>query len=352
MIDHRPFLVSPDAPVREACRIIEENPVKIALVVDGKGRLLGTVTDGDVRRGLLKGVTLEDLVRRLMHARPVTASAGASQKQVSALMRRHQVAQVPLVNKRGIVAGVEVYADPGASPAADGTPVVVFAGGAGRRLMPLTEKVPKPMLPVNGRPLLEALLERVAAQGFRRVYLAVHYLEEVIKSHVGDGSRLGLEVRYLRETEPLGTAGALRLGRRELDRDFLVMNADLVTSLRLPHLLSFHREGKQKATLAAREYATRVPFGVLKMKGERVMDIVEKPASTHFVYAGVAALHPSLLRFIPKKGPFDMPDLLRAALAAGEAVSAFPLHEPWLDIGRPEDYRLAAGEADPGGSIA
>lgn len=339
----RTFL-EPQANLRAAIERIDAGAIEIALVLDEEGRLLGTVTDGDVRRALLAGAALEDPVEAIVHHDPVSADAATDDRALLRLMTEHSVDQIPLVEDERVVDVAflrDLVTATGHAAMAE-NPVVLMAGGAGMRLRPLTERTPKPMLPVGDRPLLKTALDQISSAGFHRVLIAVNHHAEVIEEHFADGSRFGVDIAYLRESAPLGSAGALRLAAAELDRPFIVMNADLLTNVRLPALMRFHREEENIVTVGVRRYALDLPYGVVEMDGTRVRSLREKPRLSFFVNAGLYAVDPtaiSLVSTLPER--FDMTDLLDAALAARARVGGFPVREYWLDVGHLADYDRA-----------
>jgi dTDP-glucose pyrophosphorylase len=347
------LIVAPTASIRMAIEQVDAGAIEIALVVDEQRRLLGTVTDGDVRRALLAGAELEDPIVPIVHRDPVTAPAGTDVQTLLQLMTSHQVDQVPLLQDSRVtdiafLRDLLSTADPAAGTDADHPrelrehPVVLMAGGLGERLRPLTERTPKPMLEVGGRPLLETVLEQVREAGFSRVLIAVNYRAEVIEEHFGDGSSLGMDIAYLREDRPLGSAGALRLASTELDRPFVVMNADLLTSVKLGALMHFHREEHNVVTVGVRRYVLDVPYGVVELEGTRLARLSEKPRMSFFVNAGLYAVDPSAVSLMPGLPErFDMTDLVEAALQAQARVGGFPVREYWLDVGQLADYDRA-----------
>jgi len=342
------IFVSPQATLRATIEQIDAGAIEIALVVDARRRLLGTVTDGDVRRALLAGAALDDsidAIESIVHRDPVAVDAGTDDATLLALMTERSVDQIPLVDGERVidVAFLRdlVSAADGSGAIAD-SPVVLMAGGAGTRLRPLTEHVPKPMLPVGDRPLLETVLGQVSDAGFSRVLIAVNYRADVIEAHFGDGSRFGVDIAYLNEGSPLGSAGALRLAASELDRPFIVMNADLLTNVKLPALMHFHCEEGNVVTVGVRRYELELPYGVVEMDGTRVRSLREKPRLTFFVNAGLYAVDPSAVALaagLPAR--FDMTDLVEAALVARARVGGFPIREYWLDVGQLADYDRA-----------
>jgi dTDP-glucose pyrophosphorylase len=340
--------LDPEATLRTAIERIDSGAIEIALVVDEQRRLLGTVTDGDVRRALLAGAGLDDPVDQIVHRDPITAEPDAGDALLLGLMTEHSVAQVPLVadgRVLDIVCLRDLVSASGSGSAETDHPVVLMAGGTGMRLRPLTEKTPKPMLPVGGRPLLETVLGQVRDAGFSRVLMAVSYRAEVIEEHFGDGSRFGVDIEYLHERRPLGSAGALRLAAAELDRPFVVMNADLLTNVKLAALMRFHCEEHNVVTVGVRRYALELPYGVLEMDGTRVRSLREKPSLGFFINAGLYAVDPAAISLISTLSErFDMTDLVEAALAAGARVGGFPVREYWLDVGQLADYDRAHGD--------
>lgn len=338
------ILVAPDATIRRAIEAIDAGKgAHLALVVDGERRLLGTVTDGDVRRALLHGADLEAPVGEIAHREPVTADPGATEDELHALMERHSVEQIPIVED-GRVVDVALLRDL-AEHAWSDHHVVLVAGGEGRRLRPLTEETPKPMLTVGDRPLLETVLGQVKDAGFQKVFLLCNYRGEEIESYFGSGERVGLELEYVHEPEPLGSAGGLGFVRGRLDRPFVVMNADLLTTVDFGALLKFHASERNAITVGVKRYVLEVPYGVVQLEGTRVAGFEEKPELKFFVNAGVYALDPSAVAYLPDPPDrFGMNDLIEAALRAGARVGSFPVREYWLDVGHVADFERAQVE--------
>ena len=343
-VDLNHVVIPPSAAISVAMECIDRNMHGIALAVDADGRLVGTITDGDVRRGLLRGLTLDAPVTEVVNKNPQVVPESFSPEAIAGLMRANTVRHMPLVDDDGRVTGLEVLT--AGFETGDGCPAaVLMAGGEGVRLRPLTATVPKPMLEVGGRPLLEIMVCALKASGFRRLFINVRYLRQVIEQYFGDGSRWQLEIHYLREPAPLGTAGGLALIPRELrpDSPFLVLNADILTRLNFGILREFHIAASYDMTLCGRPYEVRIPFGYPQITGDLVTDFKEKPVITHLVNSGIYCLSPQLLDEVPSGQKFDMPDLIRKACAAGMRVGVFPLREPFHEIGRVESYE-AAGE--------
>lgn len=340
-----PTLIAPDKTVHDAMIQIGHGRHHILLVVDAQRRLMGTVTDGDIRRGILNTLPLEGPVTSIMNTRPTSVSQGTSRSACLRLMRERHILGLPEVDGAGRVTGL-VTLEETVSAAADDQPnwVVLMAGGLGSRLRPLTEELPKPLLPVGGRPILETIVEQLVAHGFQHFYISVNYKAEAVKGHFGDGSRLGVEIRYLEEERPLGTAGPLSLIPEAPSAPFLVMNGDLLTKLDFAALLRYHQEHKATATVCVREFDMQVPYGVVEFDNNRVLGISEKPVHKFMVNAGIYVLEPDVIERIPSGRSFDMPDLLRTLAETAHPVFGYPIHEYWIDIGRLEDFHRAADE--------
>lgn len=333
-------LVGPQASLHEALAVIDRNGSQMALVVDGERKLLGTLSDGDIRRALLKGVALGDAVVQAMHRTPVCARADEERSTILATMRRRGLHQMPVVDAERRVVGLEIFVDFFDTPRRPNW-VVIMAGGLGSRLGDLTRDVPKPMLPVGSRPLLETIVRSIAEHGFERIYLALNYKAEQIESHFGDGSRLGLDIRYLREEQRLGTAGALSLLPEPPEAPLIVTNADLLTKEDFGLMVERHVESGAEATMAVRPYEMQVPFGVVREQDGLIEAIEEKPLQRFVVSAGIYVLSPSTLELVPRQRTFDMPMLFEALIARGGRARCHHVRSYWLDIGRLSDYERA-----------
>jgi len=336
-------LIRPEQSIRAALQTINDSALQIALVVDDKMKLLGTVTDGDVRRGILRGLSLEHPVKDVMNSNPVVVTDDKSQEDIIALMRHKKLRHIPVVDKYGRL--VELFMlEELMYPSVKENPVIIMVGGMGTRLRPLTETIPKPMLDVGGKPLLETIIRNVSQYGFRNFYLAVNYKKEMIMDYFGDGERFGVNINYLEEERPLGTAGALSLLPQKPTQPFIVMNGDLLTKVHFAQLLDFHLEHQAIATMCVRGYEYQVPYGVVKFENYRFQSIEEKPVHRYFVNAGIYVLDPLALEWIPAQSFVDMPDLFQTLATTSHYVAVFPVREYWLDIGRMDDYMRAQEE--------
>jgi len=338
--------ISPDRSIRDAIACIDRNEKGIVLVVDVEQRLLGTISDGDVRRAMLAKESLDTPVSELLvrkdtspYPKPVTAPSGTDRAVLLELMQDRVVRQVPLLDECGCVVDLVTWDDLLPDQVLP-LQAVVMAGGRGTRLRPLTEAVPKPMLSVGGRPLLERIVNQLREAGIRRVNIATHYLSEKIVDHFGDGHDFGVELNYVTEDSPLGTAGALGLMQTPKE-PLLVINGDILTQVNFRAMLAYHREHRAILTVAVREYDLNVPYGVLRCEGPIIREIVEKPALSFFVNAGIYLLEPEVHRYIPNRKHFDMTHLIQTLIDEGKPVIGFPILEYWLDVGYLDDYTQA-----------
>jgi dTDP-glucose pyrophosphorylase len=340
MADWLKTLVAPTHTIRQVLAAIDAAELQIALVVDQDKKLLGVITDGDVRRGLLAGLTLEATANSVMNTQFTSASEDMKPTAIETLMRDKQLRHIPILNERGILLDLRLL-DEATKTERLPNVVVLMAGGLGERLGELTKDTPKPLLKVGDKPILEIILESFLAQGFHRFFISVNYKSEMIENYFGDGSRWGADIEYVRETKRLGTGGSLSL-LPEIPKDpFFVMNGDLLTKVNFKGMLEFHASQTQLATMAVREYDVQIPFGVTELDGHKITGLVEKPVKRFFVNAGVYVLSPQCLPLIPKDEFFDMPNLFQKLINHGFATSSFPIHEYWLDIGRMSDFQRA-----------
>ncbi|MFA5984401.1 MAG: nucleotidyltransferase family protein [Methylococcaceae bacterium] len=337
-------LIKPSSSLRDTIKAIDKAALQIAVVVDEADKLLGVVTDGDIRRALIRGLPLDCLVGEVMNQNPRTAGALDSKTKLISLMETHKLYQLPIVDVDGRVIGLQTLQALYKQPLFQ-NPVVLMAGGFGTRLRPLTNSCPKPLLEIGGKPILETILENFISCGFRHFYISVHYLADQIKDYFGDGRRWGISIHYLDEHEPLGTAGAIGLLPDNLpDMPLLVMNGDILTQVDFARLLAYHNESEGVATLCVRQYEYQIPYGVVTLEGQQVTGIVEKPVHSCYSNAGIYVLNYALAKTIAEQGKVDMPDLLSQQIADGQGVSVFPVQDYWLDIGREADFLQAQGE--------
>jgi len=337
-LEWRQLCVSPSSSILEVARILQEASTRIVLVVDSDDKLLGIVTDGDIRRGLLAGVSSDQTCEKVLNSSPRVIGPEGQLDEALHLTSGGEAGAIPIVSKDRVLRGVWVSH---LAQERRNNRVIIMAGGKGVRLRPMTSSVPKPLVSLGDKPMLHRLLESLYTEGFREVAISINYLGEQIEESVGDGSPWGLSVTYLREKVALGTAGALGLLEPRPTVPVLVINADVLTGARLGDLLEQHTRHGAAISVGMRVHDIEHPFGVLDLDGGTVTGIREKPIWREFVSAGVYALSPEVFTLISGDEYLDMPDLVSLALSQDLQVEGFPLHEPWLDVGTPEDFRTA-----------
>ncbi|WP_164668018.1 nucleotidyltransferase family protein [Virgibacillus doumboii] len=334
------ILVSPFTSIIKTMEVVDQTALQFAVVVDREGKLLGTVTDGDIRRGILNGLPLESSIQKVMNSNPVYEYSGKNPYYYNEILERRNLQQLPIVDKNKRVCQIFFSNDLHKVKQKDNV-VVLMAGGLGTRLRPLTNDTPKPMLNVGNKPILEQIIESFKSFGFSRFILTVNYKKEKIKDYFQDGSFLGVNISYIDENKRLGTAGALSLLNEQPDRPFFVMNGDLLTKINFEQLLDFHNENNSIATMCVREHEYQIPYGVIETDNHKLLSIEEKPVQSNFVNAGIYVLNPEVLEYVPKNCFYDMPDLFNQLMVNNKEVSAFPLREYWMDIGQIDDYEKA-----------
>ncbi len=355
--DYTDTFVLVDKTIFDALQSIDNTALQIALVVDEDGKLVGTVTDGDIRRAILAGTSLENPITEVMNKNPTTVTPTTDLKEILDVMTEKKIYQVPMVDENGHVTGLERMrdllkrkADVKVSPSHEGSMedvwTVLMLGGEGKRLQPLTQDMPKPMVSIGGRPLLETILQSFVEQNFKRFFFSVNYKADMIRDYFGDGSGFGAEISYLLEGDQMGTAGSLSLLPERPQGPLVVMNGDLLTNVNFDNLVDFHRQNKAMATMCVREYNHEVPYGIVQNNGAKLDSIIEKPSQSYFVNAGIYVLDPAAIDLIPKDTFFDMPQLFDKIRETGGESTVFPIHEYWLDIGRFEDLERARAEYD------
>ncbi|WP_367606887.1 nucleotidyltransferase family protein [Legionella sp. W05-934-2] len=346
MSDWKKTIISADKSIREAISVLDSSIYQIILVVDEQNHLLGTITDGDIRRAILKGLDLEMPLSLVMNKNPIVVSPNEEREKVLHLMRQHHLRQIPVVDENGIVVDLDYVYDMW-SDAEDENIAVIMVGGLGTRLKPLTNDCPKPMLEIGGKPILETILCNLKDYNIKHFFFSVNYKADIIQNHFGDGSKWDVKIDYLKESEPMGTAGALSLLDVETKKPILVMNGDILSKVNVKELFNYHRKHNSKATMCVRQYDYKVPYGVITLDDQFSMkEIQEKPSHKFLVNAGIYALEPTALDYIPKNCRYDMTTLFETLKQNDECVQTFPIREYWLDIGQHNDFKKAQNEFD------
>ena len=334
------IILNKNDTVLKALELLDLYALRIVLVVDSDSKLIGSVTDGDIRRGLLKGKDLYATVETIMHNQPYSIEQGSlNNRQIFELMREKSLLALPVVKDNKLIDIITL--DDLIRIKKKDNPVFIMAGGFGTRLRPLTDKCPKPMLPVGGKPLLETIISSFKEQGFYKFYISTHYLPEVITNHFGNGEKLGIEIRYVHESEPLGTGGALSLlPKDEINLPFIVINGDVLTNMNFSKLLDFHVQNEALATMCVREFQYQIPYGVVNSENNLIKNMTEKPSYFFDINTGIYVISPELLAQVEAQF-IGMPTILEQQIEKNKKVISYPLHEYWLDIGHIEDYNRA-----------
>ena len=340
MIDISTISISDSSTIEDAIKIINSGAVKIALVINNNNQLLGTLSDGDIRRGFLRKKSLESSIKDIYFKTPITASFNLSKNELLNLCLKNDIEQIPIIDKNNKVSDLYVLNNLFRKNQFENS-VILMVGGLGKRLMPLTEITPKPMLNVGGKPILQTIIEGFVGSGFRNITLCLGYKSSVIKDYFNDGSSFGANIDYVIEEKRMGTAGALSLINKKLKKPFFVMNGDLLTNVNYEQMLNFHKSNKSFATMCVREYDVELPYGVVDLENESVVSISEKPSKHFFVNAGIYLLDPDCIKLIPRDNFYDMPTLLTKIISGGKTVTSFPLNEYWIDIGQKSDLKKA-----------
>lgn len=333
-------IIDSTVSIKDALKVIDKEALRVALVVDDN-KLVGMVTDGDVRRGILKGIELSAPVREVMNSNPVSANVSLSSNELKLLMQSRKILSLPIVDDKSQLVGLKTLHETLSIDKRE-NPVFIMAGGFGTRLRPLTDCCPKPMLEVGGKPMLETLMKHFKSCGFYKFYISTHYLPEVIMDYFGNGDKFDVEITYVHEEKPLGTGGALSLLPDSLPKQPLIMiNGDILTNVDFSKVLDFHIKQESDATMCVRDYEIKVPFGVIEGEGHEITAMVEKPTYRYFVNAGIYIISNHIIKTLLKNERLDMPGLFERKQAEGLKILKFPIHEYWLDVGRHDDFKKA-----------
>ncbi len=329
-----------ESSLLDALKSIDASYGKITLVVDKNSELVGTLTDGDLRRAILKQANLLENVASYMNTNFFSVRNNIAEAEAISLMKSHSLMQLPVIDEHRHVLGIYLLRDFNRR-SNQKNPVVIMAGGLGKRLLPLTERCPKPMLPIHGKPLLEIIIGQCKSLGYSDIYISVNYLKTKIINYFEDGSKFDVNIQYLCEDQPLGTAGSLSLLPKNIEEPIFVINGDVLTQLDLSNMLSFHIEANSALTIGVRTYQHRVPYGVIKAIDSKYINIEEKPTYNYLVNSGIYIINPEVLNLIPSEEHLDMPDLINKSKKHELNVNVCPIHEYWLDVGNPDTFRLA-----------
>lgn len=337
------LLIHQSYTILDAMKVLDRIGLQIVIVVDADQRLQGIITDGDVRRAILKGVDLSESVSEVMNRNPIVLKHGTDPRTINRKLKEKNLRHVPVLDENNRIIDLKL-AEGSLNRKIYDNLVVLMAGGLGTRLRPLTDEIPKPLLKVGDKPILETIIQNFYEYGFRNFAISVNYKKELIKHYFGDGSNFGVSITYIEEDKRLGTAGALSLLTEKQIKSMIIMNGDLLTKVNFEQLLYFHEENNSQATMCVREYEYQVPYGVIKTRNQQLIAIEEKPIERYFVNAGIYVLNPNVLEMIPPNTFFDMPELFEQLIKENEETVVFPVREYWMDIGRLADYEQANTE--------
>ena len=334
--------INQNAIIKQALKVIDKGAIKVAVVLSDDGLLLGMLSDGDIRRALLKGMSLDDSITSIINKHPVVANINDTKERILELANEKKLHQIPIISNGKLIGiqDIREFLAPKNKP----NKVILMVGGLGTRLRPLTNDVPKPMLDVGNKPILHTIVENFAKYGYTDIIMCVNYKSEIIKEYFGNGDKFGVKIEYVLENQRMGTAGALSLLQKRPKDDFFVMNGDLLTNVNFEYLHEYHKDSNACASICVRKYEMQVPYGVVNVRANKVTSIEEKPTQSFFVSAGIYMFSPIVLDFIPKGVFYDMPTLFSELLKQGFAVYPFFIREYWLDIGKMDEYRRANDE--------
>jgi dTDP-glucose pyrophosphorylase len=333
-------VMAPDNSIKDAFLVLNNERLGIALITDAGGILKGTVTDGDIRRGLLKGLTLESKLTEVLNSNPILADKNLNRRDVFNIMAKHKISQVPIVDKEMKLLGLHLMEEK-VFPTTRTNTVVIMAGGKGTRLLPFTETTPKPMLLISGKPILEHNIIQARNQGFKNFILAINYLGNIIEEYFGDGSFLDVNIKYVKETTPLGTAGALALLNPTPQDDLVILNGDVISDINYADLLDFHLQNQAVGTMAVQPFEWVNPYGIVQTEELEIIDFHEKPTIKFLINAGIYALSPRSLNLIKNSTPLQMPNLFIEIRKEGGKTIVYPVHEKWIDVGSKESLNEA-----------
>lgn len=331
-------LLLENATIRKAIKNLEKSALQIVLVINKKKNLVGTITDGDIRRGLLNGLNINSSIKKLINKNPLIGSSSMSANTMNQIMQTNKINQLPIVDQSKKILGLYFW-DAIKYSITQKSQVIIMAGGKGKRMMPHTKTCPKPLLPVGGKPILEHILLKARSEGFNSFIISINYLGEMIEDYFGNGNKWGVKIKYLKENTPLGTIGALSLIKIRPKFPFIVCNGDIISDIKYTDLLDFHIKNKAFGTVAVKPYEIKNPYGVVKIDGNQIVDIEEKPVVKSHVNTGVYVFSPKIINEIKKNKYLDMNILIQKLLGKMKKIIAYPAYEPWLDIGKPKDLK-------------
>ncbi len=337
------IVIKEKSTIREALAIIDSGALKIALVVNNDEKLIGTISDGDIRRSILNGFSIDEKVELIVNRNPIVCNINNSKEEILNKAVSKKVYQIPVIDENRTILGIEIIDDLLHQKKYDNK-VVLMVGGLGSRLRPLTDDIPKPLLKIGNKPILQTIVENFVKHGFTNFLFSVNYKAHMIENYFGDGSKFGINIEYIHETKRMGTAGSLSFMRKKLREPFFVMNGDLLNNINFEHMLHYHQQNLSNATMGVKEYYYQVPYGVVNINNYKISGLEEKPTYKFFVNAGVYLFSPETLDYVPENEYFDMPTLFEKLINQNKDALSFPIREYWLDIGKKEEFDRANQE--------
>ena len=334
------LIINDKSNLKDAIESLNKNDIKIILILDQKNKLLGTISDGDVRRGLLKGLTFKDSVIKIMNKDYLSVKSTENKKKVYKLMNDNKIHQIPVLDKNKEIIDIYCWDDFFSTPKIN-NPMVIMAGGMGKRLMPMTKSLPKSMIKIGKKPILEHIIIKAREEGFKKFFISVFYKAEIIEKYFGNGNKFGVKIRYIKENKPLGTIGALSLIKNNIKNDFILTNCDVLTDIKYLEILNFHQRTKSNLTISVKKYEIQNPYGVVSLNGTKVKGFDEKPIIQSNINAGIYVLNKKVLSDLKFNTYCDFPEFLNLLLNKKNSVSVFPIFENWIDIGSPNDLGSA-----------
>ncbi|MCX8130713.1 MAG: nucleotidyltransferase family protein [Clostridia bacterium] len=344
-LDIEKLFIKPDTTLKNTMEVIEKNAKGIALVIDHNERLLGTITDGDIRRAILKGIHLDEAIKSIMNEHFIFLTPGFTNTLVQTIYQQKSINQLPVLDDNMRVIDIVFVSDLYQKSSKENW-AVIMAGGLGTRLYPLTKDIPKPMLTVGAKPIIETIIEQLKSYGYTNIILSLNYKAEIIKNYFQDGSNFGVNIKYISEKKRMGTAGAIRLAEQYLDKPFFVINGDILTRLNFEQFMKYHVRNDNIITIGTKKYDMQIPYGVVSITDENVVELKEKPCMNFFINGGMYCLNPDAIEFIPEDEYFDITQLINIYLEKKKKIGSFPITEYWMDIGQIDDYNQANMDYD------
>ena len=341
---YKQVLVRPNRSLKEAIKQMDKAALQVLIVADNEDKLLGIVTDGDVRRAIINAIDFKEPISSIMNKNPITMLYSGDKNEALKLMKKYVVRCIPVIDEENKVVGLVLWKDflndGKVSYPPKGVPVVIMAGGKGVRLDPFTKILPKPLIPIGEKPIIELIMDNFKKYGFNKFLISLNYRAEMIKMYFSENPT-DYRIEYVQEKEFLGTAGSLSLIKSKLRDTFILSNCDIIIDTNFDRLLNYHKENKNKVTILAVIRHIKIPYGVLKMQNADLDEFIEKPEYHFIVNSGVYALEPDIIDLIPKNQPMDMPDLLLLAKKKGFKIQVYPMSCSWFDVGEWEEYKKA-----------